>query len=91
MHARPPRSGFQELLAGVAEQSVTGGHQKDAHMTTAHTQYQAHQARIQSLTQQLQAKLASHSTKAAARPQDWGYAGDLGHVEARLQELVEFF
>jgi hypothetical protein len=60
-------------------------------MTAAQTQYKAHQGRIQALTQQLQAKLASHATKAATKPQDWGYAGDLGHVEARLQELVDFF
>lgn len=60
-------------------------------MTTAQTEYQARQARIQALMQQLQTALASHSTKAAGQPLDWGYAGDLGHAESRLLELVEFF
>jgi hypothetical protein len=60
-------------------------------VTTALTAYQAHQAQIQALVQQLQAHLASHASKAAATPCDWGYAGDLGHVEIKLQELVAFF
>ncbi|MDZ7920774.1 hypothetical protein [Rhodoferax sp.] len=59
-------------------------------MSTAQTDYQARQARIEALGQQLQAKLASHDTKAAAQPGNWGFAGDLGHIEARLQELVDF-
>ena len=60
-------------------------------MTTAQSEYQARQARIQTLIQQLQTALASHSTKAASQPLNWGYAGDLGHAESRLQELVQFF
>ncbi len=60
-------------------------------MTTAQSEYQARQARIQALVVQLQSTLASHSTKAASQPLNWGYAGDLGHVESRLQELVQFF
>jgi hypothetical protein len=60
-------------------------------MIAAHADYQARQARIQALTQQLHAKLASHATKAASDPKNWGYAGDLGRTEAVLQELVDFF
>jgi hypothetical protein len=60
-------------------------------MIAAYADYQARQARIQALTQQLQAKLASHATKAAGDPRNWGYAGDLGRTEAALQELVDFF
>lgn len=60
-------------------------------MIAAHIDYQARQSRIQALTQQLQAKLASHATKAASDPRNWGYAGDLGRTEAALQELVDFF
>ena len=60
-------------------------------MTTAQSEYQARQTRIQALVLQLQTTLASHSTMAASQPLNWGYAGDLGHVESRLQELVEFF
>lgn len=59
-------------------------------MATARSEYEARQARIQSKVQQLQARLAQHSTKAATQPQNWGYAGDMGHVEARLQELLDF-
>lgn len=60
-------------------------------MTTAQAQYQARQVRIQALVVKLQSTLASHGTKAASKPRDWGYAGDLSHAEARLQELVDFF
>jgi sulfate adenylyltransferase subunit 1 (EFTu-like GTPase family) len=37
MHARPRQSGMQKELAGLGEQSVTGGHRKDTHMTTQQT------------------------------------------------------
>lgn len=54
----------------------------------AQSQYKAHQANIRSLIQRLEAQLAEHATRASARPADWGYAGDLGYIETKLQELV---
>lgn len=60
-------------------------------MSTARSEYLARQARIQDLIQQLQKSMTSHNTKAAGKPRDWGYTGDLAHAEARLQELVDFF
>lgn len=60
-------------------------------MTTAQTEYQARQARIQALMQQLQATLVCHSQQAATKPSDYGFLGDLGHVEMGLQQLVDFF
>lgn len=60
-------------------------------MIAAQAQYNAHQASIRSLIKQLEAKLDGHEKQASARPADWGYAGDLGHVEAQLKELVSFF
>lgn len=60
-------------------------------MTAAQAQYNAHQANIRSLIQQLEAKLDTHEKQASARPAEWGFSGDLGHVEAKLTELLEFF
>ena len=59
-------------------------------MTTADNQYKAHQASIRELMATLEARLAKHETKASADPSNWGYAGDLGHIETDLKELVRF-
>ena len=60
-------------------------------MTAAQAQYNAHQASIRSLIKQLEAKLDAHEKRASAHPKDWGFAGDVGHVQEKLTELVEFF
>lgn len=60
-------------------------------MIAAQAQYNAHQASIRSLIKQLEAKLDNHEKQASAQPKNWGFAGDVGHVEAKLTELVEFF
>jgi hypothetical protein len=60
-------------------------------MTAAQAKYNAHQASIRSLIKQLEAKLDNHEKQASAHPANWGFSGDLGHVEANLTELVEFF
>ena len=60
-------------------------------MTAAQAQYNARQASIRSLIKQLEAKLDNHEKQASAHPKDWGFAGDLGHAEAKMTELVEFF
>jgi hypothetical protein len=60
-------------------------------MTAAQAQYNAHQASIRRLLKQLEAKLDTHEKQASAHPKNWGFAGDVGHVEEKLSELVEFF
>lgn len=59
-------------------------------MTTAQAQYQAHQANIRELIKQLESRLEPHGTKALAAPDNWGYVGDIAHIEHRLNELVGF-
>ncbi len=60
-------------------------------MIAAQTQYTARQASIRSLIKQIEAKLDEHEKLANAQPHQWGFSGDLGHAEAKLTELVEFF
>ena len=59
-------------------------------MTTAQAKYQAHQAAIRALIQQLEGSLEQHQTKAQANRGNWGYVGDIGHIERGLNELVGF-
>lgn len=40
--------------------------------------------------EQLQTRLQAHNKQAAQHPKNWGYVGNLDHVEAQLQELVDF-
>jgi len=45
---------------------------------------------IDALLEELRKKIDAHAQNAAADPADWGYAGDLGHVERALRDLVAF-
>jgi hypothetical protein len=47
--------------------------------------------RVQSLLKQLENGLQTHAEKAGQRPRDWGFVGDLGSIEARLQEMIQNF
>lgn len=57
-------------------------------MSAAAAGYSAHQRRIASLLTRVQQALDAHATKAAARPLDWGFAGDLGAFESQLHSLL---
>lgn len=39
----------------------------------------------------IESYLACHATRHAERPQDWGFVGDLGRVNALLDEAVAAF
>jgi len=39
----------------------------------------------------LEARLGKHSYKFSKDKNNWGYAGDLGHVKDTLDELLSFF
>lgn len=58
-------------------------------MTSPATTYAARSANIDALIERLQAARQAHAQRAAGRPNDWGFAGDMGHIEQRLAELVE--
>jgi hypothetical protein len=55
-----------------------------ARSTTAQAAYSARFAGVASLLEKLDAGLVAHSDRQAADARNWGYAGDLGHVEELL-------
>ncbi len=58
-------------------------------MTTAQAQYNAHQASIRRLLKQIEAHLDAHEKKSSAHPADWGYVGDVAHIDTKLKDLAE--
>jgi hypothetical protein len=58
--------------------------------STAQDTYEEHRREIGVLLASIKAKLAEHGKAAAQRPGDWGYAGDLQHVEQQLREVDGF-
>jgi len=57
---------------------------------TAAKAYAARRASIDAMLAQLKSGLRAHHRSAAQRPNDWGFAGDLGRVEELLDEMFSF-
>ena len=51
---------------------------------TAAACYAARYAEAQDLLKRIATRLAEHQKRQAAAPADWGYAGDLGRLNAKL-------
>ena len=57
---------------------------------TASDLYTERREDIARLTDWLDLELDKHQARAEAEPRDWGYAGDLGNVRAKLVQTVAF-
>ncbi len=57
---------------------------------TAADAYRQRRQAVEAMLNELRGKLDAHAQRAAADPQNWGYAGDLGHVEEVLRDLAAF-
>lgn len=57
---------------------------------TASELYTQRREDIARLIDWLDLELGKHQAKAEAEPRDWGYAGDLGNVRAKLIRAVAF-
>lgn len=57
---------------------------------TAADEYRQRRQAVDALLEGLRDKLDAHAQRAAADPANWGYAGDLGHVEEVLRDLTAF-
>jgi hypothetical protein len=57
-------------------------------MMNAASAYRARLAEIRDLIRRLEGSLTIHERRQAARPSDWGFPGDLGHIAERLQDLI---
>ena len=56
-------------------------------MTTAKLAYGKGSARIKVELAAIKDLLKAHGREAAKAPGDWGYVGDLGHIEYHLGEI----
>ena len=57
---------------------------------TAAETYDQRRSDIARVLDWLDLELDRHGTDAKAKPNDWGYAGDLGHVREKLIETLAF-
>lgn len=57
---------------------------------SAAEEYEQRVQAINALLDELREKLDAHAARAAASPKHRTYAGDLGHVEEVLREIVTF-
>jgi len=55
---------------------------------TAETAYNLRAGLAEDLLKRIAAQLAEHKARQAARPQHWGYAGDLGRVNEELAQVL---
>lgn len=53
----------------------------------ADAEYQMAQERIAEQLERIQKGLRAHAARQSRRPQDWGFNGDLGDIEAELKRL----
>lgn len=59
--------------------------------TTAAQACKARTATIKAQLGRIDEQLGKHAKRAAARPTDWGFAGDLEHVAQLLRQVEDFF
>ncbi len=59
-------------------------------MSNAAKTYADKIAAARALLADIERKLASHEARAAKRPDDWGFVGDVGEVAGRLADVSEF-
>lgn len=59
-------------------------------MKTAHEVYTERKLAIETKLALLQQKLEVHHQREAASPKNWGFAGNLGHADQVLDELLAF-
>ena len=55
---------------------------------TAAAAYSQKTATAQDLLKRIAARLAEHRTRQAAEPRDWGYVGDIGHINEELAQVL---
>ena len=58
---------------------------------TAATAYNQKNAITHDLLKRIATRLAEHEVEQAAKPQDWGFVGDLGHITEELAQVLAAF
>jgi hypothetical protein len=55
---------------------------------TAAAAYSQKTVNAQDLLKRIATRLAEHQTRQAAEPHDWGYVGDIGHINEELAQVL---
>ena len=55
---------------------------------TAAAAYSQNATTAQDLLKRIAIRLTEHQTRQAAEPGDWGYVGDLGHINEELAQVL---
>ena len=55
---------------------------------TAAAAYSQKTVNAQDLLKRIATRLADHQTRQAAEPSDWGYVGDIGHINEELAQVL---
>jgi len=55
---------------------------------TAHQAYQERYQEALELVTRIRRQLTAHKAQEAKEPRNWGYAGDLGHVNSELKQVL---
>jgi hypothetical protein len=55
---------------------------------TAAAAYSQNATTAQNLLKRIATRLAEHQTRQAAEPRDWGYVGDIGHINEELAQVL---
>jgi len=58
------------------------------HTKTAAAAYSQNATTAQDLLKRIAIRLAEHEARQAAEPCDWGYVGDLGHINEELAQVL---
>ena len=64
---------------------------REAKGTNATEDYKASLADAKKKVSTIESILNSHASKQADKPQDWGFVGDMDHINEILKELIDFF
>ena len=59
-------------------------------LTKAHDLYEERVAEVESKFEAIKARLKVHKEREATDPKNWGFNGDLAHVDAVLGEILDF-
>jgi hypothetical protein len=61
-----------------------------ASSSTAKEAFEQQMKAFTELSAQLNERMAQFQQQAEAKPDNWGYAGSVAHVNAQMREIIEF-
>lgn len=78
------------LIPDSLMEDIKGERRRVVMSADANMAYDSKNKRVRALLRDLDKQLYKHEARQGARMQDWGFVGDLEHVEEQLTELLRF-